>query len=28
LFGILWNETTNDVWVDTDQDNDFSDEKA
>ena len=28
LFGILWNEATNDVWVDTDQDNDFSDEKA
>jgi len=28
LFGVLWNEATNDVWVDTDQDNDFSDEKA
>ncbi|MBL8962190.1 MAG: S8 family serine peptidase [Gemmatimonadetes bacterium] len=28
LFGILWNEATNDVWVDTDQDMDFSDEKA
>jgi subtilase family protein len=28
LFAVLWNEATNDVWVDTDQDNDFSDETA
>ena len=28
LFAVLWNESTNDVWVDTDQDLDFSDEKA
>ena len=28
LFTVLWNEATNDVWVDTDQDLDFSDEKA
>lgn len=28
LFAVLWNETTNDVWVDTDQDLDFSDERA
>jgi hypothetical protein len=28
VFGVLWNPTTNDVWVDTDQDLDFSDEKA
>ncbi|MGH7694673.1 MAG: S8 family serine peptidase, partial [Gemmatimonadaceae bacterium] len=28
VFAVLWNPTTNDVWVDTDQDLDFSDEKA
>ena len=28
LFTVLWNEATNDVWLDTDQDLDFSDEKA
>lgn len=28
LFTVLWNESTNDVWVDTDQDLDLSDEKA
>jgi len=28
LFGVLWNETSNDVWLDTDQDHDFRDEKA
>ena len=28
LFGVLWNETSNDVWVDTDQDHDFRDEKG
>ncbi|HJU75968.1 MAG TPA: S8 family serine peptidase, partial [Gemmatimonadaceae bacterium] len=28
IFAILWNETSNDVWVDTDQDLDFSDERA
>ena len=28
LFAVLWNEASNDVWVDTDQDLDFSDEKA
>ncbi|MGQ0647478.1 MAG: S8 family serine peptidase [Gemmatimonadaceae bacterium] len=28
LFTVLWNEVTNDVWVDTDQDLDFSDERA
>lgn len=28
IFTVLWNETTNDVWVDTDQDLDFSDERA
>ena len=27
-FPVLWNPTSNDVWVDTDQDRDFSDEKA
>lgn len=28
LFAVLWNETTNDVWLDTDQDRDFRDERA
>ncbi|MCZ6918234.1 MAG: S8 family serine peptidase [Gemmatimonadetes bacterium] len=28
LFAVLWSEGTNDVWVDTDQDQDFSDETA
>jgi len=28
LFGVLWDEGTNDVWVDTDQDLDFTDETA
>src|SRR5688572_12165957 len=28
LFGVLWDERTNDVWVDADRDLDFSDEKA
>jgi hypothetical protein len=28
LFGVLWDEGTDDVWVDTDQDLDFTDEKA
>ncbi len=28
LFTVLWNEATNDVWLDTDQDRDFSNEKA
>ncbi len=28
LFGVLWDESTGDVWVDTDQDLDFRDEKA
>jgi len=28
LFGVLWDERTNNVWVDTDRDLDFSDEKA
>ncbi len=28
LFAVLWNEATNDVWVDTDQDKNFSNEKA
>lgn len=28
LFTVLWSEKTNDVWVDTDQDLDFSDERA
>lgn len=28
IFTVLWNEATNDVWVDTDQDLDFSDERA
>jgi hypothetical protein len=27
-FAVLWNERTNDVWVDTDQDLDFTDEQA
>ncbi|HWV58461.1 MAG TPA: S8 family serine peptidase [Longimicrobiales bacterium] len=26
-FGVLWDEKTNDVWVDTDRDLDFTDEK-
>jgi hypothetical protein len=28
LFGVLWDESTDDVWVDTDQDLSFTDEKA
>jgi hypothetical protein len=28
LFGVVWEETTNDVWVDTDRDLSFADEKA
>ena len=28
VFAVLWNPTSNDVWVDTDQDLDFSDERA
>ena len=28
LFAVLWDEGTNDVWVDTDQDQTFADEKA
>ena len=28
LFAVLWNEASNDVWLDTDQDRDFRDEKA
>jgi hypothetical protein len=28
LFGVLWDETTNDVWVDIDRDLSFSDENA
>ena len=28
LFAVLWDERANDVWVDTDRDLDFSDEKA
>jgi len=28
LFGVLWNEKTNDVWVDTNRDFDFSTETA
>jgi hypothetical protein len=28
LFAVLWDESTDDVWVDTDQDLDFTDEKA
>ena len=28
LFGVLWDEQSNDVWVDTDQDLSFADEKA
>ncbi|MGH7711313.1 MAG: S8 family serine peptidase, partial [Gemmatimonadaceae bacterium] len=28
LFAVLWNEATKDVWVDTDQGLDFSDERA
>ncbi|MGW8265608.1 MAG: hypothetical protein ACWGSQ_04520, partial [Longimicrobiales bacterium] len=28
LFAVLWDEATNDVWVDTDQDLDFTDETA
>ncbi len=28
LFAVLWDEKTNDVWVDTDQDRNFADEKA
>ena len=28
LFGVLWDEAAGEVWVDTDQDMDFSDEKA
>jgi hypothetical protein len=27
-FGVLWNEKTNTVWVDTDQDRSFADEQA
>ena len=27
-FGVLWDERNNDVWVDTDRDLDFADEKA
>ena len=28
VFAILWDASTNTVWVDTDRDNDFSDERA
>jgi len=28
LFAVLWNEQSNDVWLDTDQDRDFRDETA
>ena len=28
LFGVLWDETNNDVWVDTNRDLSFADEKA
>jgi len=28
LFAVLWNEASNDVWLDTDQDRDFRDEKG
>jgi hypothetical protein len=28
LFGVLWDETSNDVWVDTNRDLSFADEKA
>ncbi len=28
LFAVLWDDRSNDVWVDTDQDLDFTDEKA
>lgn len=28
LFGVLWNEATGEVWLDTDQDHDFRDEKG
>ena len=28
LFGVLWDEATNDVWVDTNRDLSFADEKA
>ncbi len=28
LFGVLWDENSGDVWVDTDQDMDFTDETA
>ena len=28
LFAVLWDERTNDVWVDTNQDGSFADEKA
>ncbi|MEP7384470.1 MAG: S8 family serine peptidase, partial [Gemmatimonadota bacterium] len=28
LFAVLWNEASNDVWLDTDQDHDFRDEKG
>lgn len=28
LFGVLWDEGSNDVWVDTDRDLDFTDEKS
>ncbi len=28
LFGVLWNEKSNDVWVDTNRNLDFTDEKA
>ncbi len=28
IFAVLWNATSNDVWVDTDQDRSFADEKA
>lgn len=28
LFGVLWNEATGEVWLDTDQDRDFRDEKG
>ncbi|MFN8582803.1 MAG: hypothetical protein U0163_17730, partial [Gemmatimonadaceae bacterium] len=28
LFAVLWRQATNEVWVDTDQDHDFTNEKA
>src|SRR5205085_12418376 len=27
LFAVLWNESTNTVWIDTNQNHDFTDEK-